>query len=361
MDIKVLNQQYMPRGIIDTAESFIWVDKYFGVGEFELYTAMTPEMYDLLQIDYYLQIPESDKTMIIESVEIQTNLESGNKLLVKGRSLESLMDRRIVWQQSRYDGINVQYVVEDLVVKAFITPQGTNPDTHRKIPNMVWVLNGTLATPNVSRQYVGEDLLSVITDLCLENNLGFRVILNSSNQFVVSMYAGVDRSYAQSTNPFVVFSPKFDNLLNSNFFVSKRYYKTWCIVLGHVYDDGQLHRVIAGAPGWGSQTGVNHREMYLDYRLPRFVEGTTDLIPTDEYNEQLTAVGSQTLRENDTIEQFDGEADTTIGFKYGVDFFLGDIVQIENEYGLSGQARITELTISENPSGRQIFPTFSIV
>ena len=44
---------------------------------------------------------------------------------------------------------------------------------------------------------------------------------------------------------------------------------------------------------------------------------------------------------------------------YGVDYFLGDIVQIENEYGIQASAQITEIIETENESGYSIIPTFS--
>ena len=48
-------------------------------------------------------------------------------------------------------------------------------------------------------------------------------------------------------------------------------------------------------------------------------------------------------------------------FTYGVDFFMGDIVQIANEYGHETKSRIVELITSESEEGVSTYPTFEYV
>jgi len=45
-------------------------------------------------------------------------------------------------------------------------------------------------------------------------------------------------------------------------------------------------------------------------------------------------------------------------FKYGEDFFMGDIVQVENEYDVKGTARVIELIRSQDENGYSEYPTF---
>ena len=67
------------------------------------------------------------------------------------------------------------------------------------------------------------------------------------------------------------------------------------------------------------------------------------------------------LAENIFIESFEGQAETTMSFKYGEDFFMGDIVQLENEYGRVLRARVTEVVRSKDVSGVETYPTFTTV
>ena len=46
-------------------------------------------------------------------------------------------------------------------------------------------------------------------------------------------------------------------------------------------------------------------------------------------------------------------------YKYGTDYNLGDKVQVENEYGISGTAVVTEVTEVEDETGYNVYPTLS--
>ena len=48
-------------------------------------------------------------------------------------------------------------------------------------------------------------------------------------------------------------------------------------------------------------------------------------------------------------------------FRYGEDFFNGDVVQIANEYGHETKARILEIVMSENEEGTSVYPTFKTI
>ena len=84
-------------------------------------------------------------------------------------------------------------------------------------------------------------------------------------------------------------------------------------------------------------------------------------LSNSEYNEQLKQRGKENLSDYADTISFEGEAETSVMFVYGVDFFIGDIVQVADDYGHETKARITELVMSENEEGRSAYPTFSIV
>lgn len=368
MDIFIRDTDYNLVGVLDTIDSIIWTDRYQAYGDFEFYTPANMELMSLLQNDYYLQIKDSDKTMIIESFEIKSDVEKGNRFVYRGRSLESILNRRIVMHQTQVNA-NVQTAIADLIDRAFIDPEDSagqqiDDPYHRTIPNMVWSFNadpGLPLIPNVVDQFFGEELYDVVKALAERTGIGFRMRL-IEGEFHIDVYLGRDRSYAQTTNPFVIFSPTYDNLINSSYFRSKQNYKSLAYVFSYLYDSGALHINISGLglPDWLDPTGLDHRERYLDLTsLPRHIQGTTTEIPINDYNAQVVAAAKRIIfDENKIFEEFEGKADTTIGYKYGVDFFLGDIVQIENEFGMTGRARITEITFSESPSGYFVYPTF---
>lgn len=99
MDVTILNTNLDAVSIVDTYESFIWTDRYYAYSDFELYEAMREGLLDYIKQDYYLQSKESEHVMIVEKIQITSDTEDSNHVTVTGRSLESILDRRIVWGQ----------------------------------------------------------------------------------------------------------------------------------------------------------------------------------------------------------------------------------------------------------------------
>ena len=72
----------------------------------------------------------------------------------------------------------------------------------------------------------------------------------------------------------------------------------------------------------------------------------------------MEAAGEEKLAETEITTEFTGEILPGTNFTYGVDYFLGDIVQIENDYGISKATRITEIIASKDENGENVIPTF---
>lgn len=351
MEIFVLNTNFESVAIVDTFESMIWTDRYNAYGDFELYLPMDSDMLEYLKEDYYLWIKESDHCMIIEDISITSDVENGNYLTITGRSLESLLERRIVWGQKVLTG-NLQDAIETLLNESIISPS----ITERKIDNFIFQesTDTKITGLTIDAQFTGDNLYSVVKSLCEENNIGFRILLNDTNQFVFSLYSGVDRSYAQTENPYVVFSPNFENIINSNYYSSKANLKNVTLVAGEGEGTSRKTAII------GSESGINRRELFTDARdISSDTESGT--LTDAEYTAKLEARGSKKLTEYTAKTAFEGKVEANQLFKYGEDFFIGDIVQIANEYGHEGAAYISELIISQNKEEISIYPTFETI
>lgn len=354
MEILVLNTNFESVYILDSFKSMIWTDRYNEYGDFEIYLTLTnnSDILKYLKEDYYLWLKESDHCMIIEDLAIDSDTEDGDHLIVTGRSLESILERRIIWGQKVLTG-NLQDAIETLLNESIISPS----ITERKIDNFIFEPS---ADPRVTEliidaQFTGNNLYDVIKKLCQSNNLGFKIVLNDNNQFVFSLYAGADRSYNQNANPWVVFSPGFENIINSNFFTSKANLKNVTLVAGE--GEGASRKTTTV----GSGSGLNRRELFTDARdISSNVDGETSLT-NEQYIAKLKARGNEKLSEHTVKTAFEGEVEATRLFKYGEDFFIGDIVQIVNEYGHEERTYISELIISQNEDGISIYPTFQII
>jgi hypothetical protein len=295
--------------------------------------------------------------MIIESISIDSESEEGTDVIISGRSLESLLTRRIVWNQKSFtDEYNLQNAVKMLLNENVISPQ----IAARQIPNFIFEesVDEAITSLKLDAQYYGEELYTLISNLCKENDIGFKVVLNDENQLVFKFYAGSDRSYSQDINPYIVFSPDYDNVINTSYLESDKTLKNVTLIVGEKEDEkneDELAPRVTYVLGFAS--GIDRREVFTDAKsLSSDVNGET--LTIEQYQAHLRQRGIDTLIENTDITAFEGEVDPKIMFTYGEDYFVGDIVQIVNEYGHEGQARVSEFVISCDQNGTSTYPTF---
>lgn len=257
MDLIVLNTNLDAITIIDTYESFIWTDRYYQYGDFELYASITGNLLSYLKQGYYLQKRDSDRLMIIEKILINSDIEYGDHVTVTGRSLESILDRRVIWGQMTLSG-NLQDSIESLLDACIISPSNTN----RKISNFIFneSTDPKITSLTISAQYTGDNLYDAIQKICEQAGIGFKVTLNDRKQFVFELYAGTDRSYEQTTVPYVIFSPTFDNVISTNYIESKSSLKNVALVGGE--GEGAARRYTAV----GNLSGLDRRELFVDAR-----------------------------------------------------------------------------------------------
>ena len=207
---------------------------------------------------------------------------------------------------------------------------------------------------SLNYQWMTTEVL-VISEICRLTGLGFKVTLNDKKQFVFKLYAGADRTYAQTENPYVVFSPKFENIANSNYLESKKEYKNVALVAG----EGEGAERKTTSVGEGS--GLERRELFVDARDISTTTEDNVTLSDEEYKKQLAQRGDEKLAESVAAQSFEGQVEMTKMFEYGKDFFIGDIVQIANEYGMESRARISEIVTAIDTQGTVTYPTLSTV
>lgn len=353
MDIFVMNENKELVSVLDTFESFIWTDRFSKYGDFEIYTPATIKSLTELKENYYLIRNNTDHVMIIENRKIESSVEDGQRLTVTGRSLESILSRRIVWSQTTLDGY-IQGQIQKLLNENIISPS----DPKRKIDGFIFETtdDSYIGSIQVKAQFTGDDLYSVIKSLCDSVNIGFKITLNDVGQFVFKLYSGKNRSYDQEENPYVVFSPNFENIINSNYLTQNEGIRNVALVAGE--GEGSNRKTLS--IGDSSVSGLNRRELFVDARdISSETEDGT--LTTEQYNNLLNQRGLEYLSEFKMIQSFDGQVEATQMYKYGEDFFMGDIVQLENEYGNESKVRVVEFIYSENQSGVESYPTFEIL
>lgn len=345
MNIVVLNTAFEAIYILDSYESLIWVDRYNEAGDFEIYTPMDFVLLNYLKEGYYLQIEDSDKTMIIEKIQVTADIDNGSHLVVSGRSLESILYRRVIVPEVTVSG-KLHTIIKAWINQTIVNPTsasiGSNYYKLRKIDNFIFQDSTDTKVTNVTvpdEQFNGTVLYDAIRDYCQDNELGFRIRLNDQDQFVFELYAGTDRSANQSTNPLVLFAKQYGNIMSSEFYSDSRDYANFIIL---VPSNSSMYYY-----GNSTAKGLKHREDYYSCQADSSSE-------RDYYGNLRVLEKSRDISVTAEIDPYNTQ------FVYNRDYFLGDLVQIGSEI-TEGQARVVEYTINVTESGKNCYPTFEFV
>lgn len=338
MEFYILNSVFEVVGLVDNYESAIWTDRYLEPGDFELYIPIGNSIPSSIAIGRYLMLTESEHLMIIESIKIETDVEDGNKLIVTGRSAESILDRRIVFNRQVFTDTQVFDVVYQLIAYnmlysrlAFefemVIPKGDeNPqnegwyewdyhvddyelteDTtvtpgkpYYKLSNRgkrrcffhepvdehdeeyeifqvdLEASSGVrdLSDVKLSGEYFGENILDVITDICKEKKLGFKVIMREDERdghkkLYFSMYKGKNRTDRSKSSSYVEFSARMENLLNSDYLRNEKPHKNCVLCVGP--DEEAYDKV---KPGDGDNPQEEGWYVYI--------KGYNEYVPTED-------------------------------------------------------------------------------
>ena len=358
MDFYVMNQDFEWLDIVENAVSKRWKKCFVDAGTFEIYTAATPRYVDLLQKDRYVVRRDDDMIGVIERINMQTDADGQDMLLVSGRCAKSLFARRIINKQQIFNGTvwnRMYWMLHDHAV----APSASN----RIIPNFaIDSVADEIKGEKAQTQHTGTNLLTAVTDLLSSNNLGWKVYQDGENMHV-KMIAGVDRTVDQTDRDAVIFSDGLDNLISSDYERDNTEYANVAVIAGE--GEGAA-RVWTGVDATGKASGVfeglNRYELFVDARDVQSkttdTAGNEKVISKAAYIAQLRARGLEKLAEKSRTESFDGEIDLDT-YAYRTDFDVGDLVTVRDRHGITANTRIVAIDEIEDEDGYTITPTFS--
>lgn len=332
--------------VIDDYISFIWSRRYYDTGDFELVISMYSPCRPYVMRGFYVMRDGFGEVGIIERVEITKDLNNQEICVVSGRFLSSILGRRIIAVQTQVSG-TIEACIKTLVNANAISPQ----NSARRLPGLeygAWTIPAT----KMEQQFTGKNLLAVIQDICKTYQIGYKIELTESNAFSLILYAGIDRSYDQSTNPYVIFSNDYDNLASSDYSEDYESVVTDVLVAGE--GEGTARKTI-----WASNAenrGLNRYEIYVDARNASTNNGQ---ISDSVYYAQLKEEGLEQI--TSVVQAFAGKVFLT-NFELGKDFDVGDVVVVENTgWGVRTNARLVEVIESVSEAGvYTVTPTFDL-
>lgn len=435
MYLAVLDESMIIQHICEDYKSIVWTERFHGFGDFKLVVPGTLENLKIYQLDFYLYTKNTRKLMIIEQVELNTEYGKESLLTVSGRSLESILDRRVMHPYPMWEGTylckheRTRGKVKD-VVKHYTNllfkqrdsldtsheryvlgfgwysvdelPEGIRrgrPTSAMDIGNIEVSGDGNVRPMNYAEDWTNHPdytkdpytmegswykIVQNLTDLTMS---GWAIEYDGEDPYYWYGYTynGVNRTFNQGERPPVVFSPRYDNLSKATYFKSKVSTRTK-IFSGAVKftvptnllfaKDGhnqeyldqsndsmmQNNSVTVGRKGLGLREGylqspsIEHTNGYM--QAGNGFKGVATVDPNSIYR-QIHEQCNTELWKHMPIEMFSGEAAQQSMYVYNEDFFLGDFVQIQNEFGQQDIARVTEYVYTSSDSEGDVFyPTF---
>ena len=381
MDFRILDTDFKPVDTLDLFESIIWTARFYEAGDFELYTPINERLLSAVRVGYYVfsdqfynAVTDRAILMIVESIEITSDPENGNKIKVTGRDLKSLLDRRIVWGQRNFKtNDNLETVITSLLNENAISPADWSKTYQagdggsitvavsgatRQLTNLTYEsIEYDFPGIDGDYQYNGETLYDVFNEMLQRFNIGWEVLYDfTTGKFVLKLRPQEDHTYEQTVNNPLIFSPSFENLRNSNYIESSSTEKNAALITG----EGDEYNVMYNTIG-ETIAGLDRKEMNVSASDISRTEEDGTVHSNREYLSMIKTKGENELAQNIYTQTYEGTAEPTRGYVYLQDYNIGDVCEIINEWGISSKVLISEVVMSISTSDISTIPTFSAV
>lgn len=346
MEIKVYTPQLQLLGIVENYSSLLWNRKYSTAGNFELHVPITDDSLRYLQIGNIITYPNAVEAGVIESFVARQDTKK-NEITVKGRFLESYLDRRLVYNTNNSPTYNFSGLTEIGMRTLIQRVQDTTP-----IPLLEVESTPKGYTETVTFQATYQNLMKYESKLADSASFGFRCKPDFINKKITfEVYKGLDHSESNTERVRVVFSDQYANLNQATYMENDQLLKTVCYVGGQG-EGANRTWVITGD---NSLTGLARREVRLDA-----TDVSPDGLSSMDYQNKLRQRGNDLLNSKDIlIRSFECDTVPNGNFIYKEHYDLGDIVTVKKErWGLSIDLRIPEITETYENGKVTIVPTF---
>lgn len=336
-------------GMIEVYASVIWNVQFYGFSDFEIILPLSKEMLETLEPgklivrDVDVKPGEFRNVMQIENITISFSAENGWQLKITGSGLKKMASRRVVWNQTNFEGANVEAAIRTLVTDNIISPS----DTARRVDN--FVLDTAVGfTDTFDAQVFSADLGEWIKTTCETYGYGWDIYIRSG-KYVFTLIQGTDRTYGQAVVDPVVFSPEYDNVISAEYEMNTADFHNAALIGG---EGSGTDQVITSV---GTASGLDRHEMFVNGSS---VSSNGEIITLQTYISMLQTYGREQLTGKAFVEKFTGEIVPNGMYALNEDYFLGDKVSIIFQ-GIRASARIVELIYSEDENGINLLPTFT--
>lgn len=248
MELYVLNKNLTRIAIVDDYVSLIWAKRYNDLGDCEIYIEATPYNIALFQRDYYIERNEDDMICRIKKIELTTDVENGDYLIITGFDCKDILKQRIIWNTIIFNGKVEDYIIK--IIRDNFNMDAISP-TQRQISNFKIANRDQTFTEEISEQVTHDNLGEKVQSLCKKYEYGYKVFRDGIN-FMFKLYKGYDKSDR------VIFTPEYDNILSTNYIEDSTNVKNVALVGGIGTGKDQITSTASHI------AGIDRYEMYYD-------------------------------------------------------------------------------------------------
>jgi hypothetical protein len=269
MELYTLDGLLRRTEIIEGYESFLWADRYAGIGDVQIVMASTQQNRNLLASGTLLGLSESKTVMKVETIEDKEDSEGRKLLTIKGRELKNILSERIAMtgDLGTNPGTWVAIGTPGNVIRQLIdyTIRGGGPDPTDAIPLLIpGSLYATGNIPEEVDEYRIErefsSLLPAVQEIADIWDLGYRLYRGPDDgTLYFDVYKGNDRTSGQDIFPPVIFSPNLESLQNVSEFTSVAKSKN----VAYVYNDNMAVTVYGDGAN-ETTAGLAKRTLFVD-------------------------------------------------------------------------------------------------
>lgn len=363
MEFAVLNSQFQPAKLVEGHSSLIWTERWSSNGDFQRESFDIGGTIATLPLEdpvnnvppTFVTLRDSTVPMIVETHVIQKSLTGQPKIVTYGRSAETVLNRRTTiktplgggakihepWTSVQKTAVDAAYDAMNLVVTL---GSASVLDKIDEIEIKAPIRPPGYVAPSTNQNYQVDpgELYQWVLNQVQSEKYGLRAVrpaTTSVTKIAIEIYTGTDRTTK------VVFDARFDQFDDSKYVLSRADWKN-ADQVGALNDSLEVNNGTA-------YSGLKRRVTFFD--ASQIATGAAGSTLTNI----MTTLGKVDLAKRLETALFSGEVSRQKGAAYGKDYFLGDVVKLSGDYGLSQFVRIAEFIRSEDSSGEKAYPTFA--
>lgn len=368
MEILILDALLQPVDVVDQFESMIWAERRAKVGDFQLVTLPTYTNRRRFSPGTWISITESDRIMEVATATETVNEDGVTVLEIKGPEITHILKGRAA----------VKALVSG-VAPTWVIPDTTPANAMRHIFNQICVVGSVNSADVIPYIYAGnlypvdtipepaelidweqkpDSVLAAQEEIADIYDLGFRLYKDPTlSRLYFNVYAGSDRTSAQSTLPAVIFSHDTETVQNTQEYTSVN---EMFNVIRVIYTYTEPSEV-EGEPDVEITITM---EVYDPAHIPTGFDRRVKVLVVSTVPDEVTDVtaflvraGWDELMKSRPISAFDGEIVPNSQYKYGVHYYMGDLVELRSSTGATAYMRVEEYIFIQDKQGERSYPT----